>query len=160
MRFVATFTDLAAAAGVGAMAGLAGTAAMTASSSIEAKLRHRAPSDAPAQAAGALLGVQPRDEKAKQRFSTVLHWGYGTGWGAARGLLDVAGLSGPTAAAAHLGAVWGAEQIVLPATGVAGPAWTWGAKEAAVDVFHHAVYAAVTSTAYEIRALWRTGGRK
>jgi hypothetical protein len=38
---------LAAAAGVGLAAGLAGTAAMSLSSTIEARIRHREPSTAP-----------------------------------------------------------------------------------------------------------------
>lgn len=46
------------------VAGVVGTAAMTVSSTLEAKLRGREPSTTPARAA-------------------VAHWGCGTGWGAA-----------------------------------------------------------------------------
>lgn len=144
-----TLSDLAACAGVGALAGLAGTAAMTVSSTLEAKIRGRGSSDAPAKAAGALLGVQPKDEASKARFATLVHWAYGTAWGTVRGLFDVAGLSGPAAAAAHLGAVWVGEQVVLPATGAASPGWKWGAKEIVIDLVHHTVYAGATSAAYE-----------
>lgn len=115
-------SDLAAAASVGALAGSIGTAAMTVSSTAEAKLRGRGSSDAPAAAAGVVLGVEPSGDAGKARFGAVVHWAYGTGWGTVRGLLDVAGLRGPSAAAAHLGAVWAGEQVVLPATGVAAPA--------------------------------------
>jgi hypothetical protein len=160
MGVTRTLGEMAAAAGAGALAGLAGTAAMTLSSSVEATVRGREPSDAPARAAGALLRVRPRDEQGKKRFSTAVHWGYGTGWGAARGLIGVAGLRGPAAAAAHLGAVWGGEQIVLPATGVSGPAWTWEAKEVAVDLFHHAVYAVATSATYELLDPRRRAARR
>ena len=38
---------------------------------------------------------------------------------------------------------------MLPSLGVAPPFWTWGAKEVAIDAFHHAVYVAATSAAYE-----------
>ena len=80
--------DTASAVGKGLFAGAAGTVAMTVSSTLEAKLRERGSSSAPADAAGKVLGVQPRDPDGQARFSTVVHWGYGTSWGAVRGLLD------------------------------------------------------------------------
>ena len=139
---------MAADVGKGLFAGLLGTAAMTVSSTAEMKIRGRPASNAPAVAAGKVLGVEPKDEAGEARFSTLVHWGYGTAWGAARGLIGAAGLRGPAATAAHLGAVWGSEQIMLPALGVAPPFWTWGAKEVGIDAFHHLVYAAATSAAY------------
>ena len=48
--------DVAAAFGKGVFAGVAGTAAMTISSTVEMKLRGRAASSAPAQAAAKVLG--------------------------------------------------------------------------------------------------------
>jgi hypothetical protein len=142
--------QVAAAVGVGLAAGLAGTAAMTASSSIEMKLRGRSGSSAPAQAAGKVLGVRPEGEKENKRFGTLVHWGYGTGWGAVRGILACAGLPAPAATAAHMAAVWGAEQVMLPALGVAPPATEWGVKEIAIDAWHHLVYAGATGAAYEL----------
>ncbi len=67
--------DVASAVGKGLAAGLVGTAAMTVSSSLEAKARHREASTAPADAAGKVLGVQPRDAAGKARFSNAVHWG-------------------------------------------------------------------------------------
>src|SRR5579875_3778900 len=99
--------QVAAAIGVGLAAGLAGTAAMTASSTIEMKLRGRSGSSTPVQAAKKVLGVQPEGEKEQKRFGTLVHWGYGTGWGAARGVLAALGLPAPAATAAHLVTVWG-----------------------------------------------------
>lgn len=141
---------MAAAGGVGALAGLVGTAAMTVSSTLEAKLSGRGSSDTPAQAAGTVAGVEPSSEAGKARFSNLVHWGYGMGWGVVRGLFGFAGLRGPAAAAAHLAAVWGGEQVVLPATGVSGPAPSWGAQAVGIDLLHHTVYAAATSAAYEL----------
>jgi hypothetical protein len=69
----------------GLVAGAAGTAAMTISSAAEAKVRKRSASSAPADAAGQVLGAEPSDEQAKERFSNAVHWGYGTSWGAVRG---------------------------------------------------------------------------
>lgn len=140
---------LAGAIGKGLFAGAVGTLVMTASSTIEMKLRGREASSAPAEAAGKLLGVKPTAEEAKERFSNIVHLGYGTGWGAARGVIGFLGLSGPLAAAAHLAAVWGTELVMLPALDVAPPATEWGPKELAVDGFHHAVYVTATSVAYE-----------
>ena len=142
--------DVAADVGRGLFAGLLGTAAMTVSSTAEMKIRGRPASNAPAVAAGKVLGVEPKDEEGEARFSTLVHWGYGTGWGAVRGLVGSAGLEGPAAAAAHFGAVWGAEQVMLPALNVAPPFWTWGAKEVSIDAFHHLVYATATSVAYSV----------
>jgi len=139
--------DVAGAAGRGLFAGVAGTAAMTFSSTLEAKLRKRASSSAPADAAGKVLGVAPRDEAGQTRFSTVVHWGYGTSWGAVRGLLQAAGLDGAAATTAHYGLVWGSEQVMLPTLDVAPPLWKWGVQEIAIDAFHHAVYVVATSIA-------------
>ena len=58
--------DVTAAVGKGLAAGFAGTAAMTLSSSVEAKLRHRPPSSNPARAASVALGVAPVDERGER----------------------------------------------------------------------------------------------
>ena len=142
--------DVAAAVGKGLFAGVAGTAAMTASSTLEAKLRGRGASSTPAQAAQKVLGVEPIDEGSEARFSNLVRWEYGTVWGGARRLLAAAGLSGPTATAAHLGAVWGSEQVMLPTLGVTPPLTEWGAKEVAIDALHHLVYAGATGVAYSL----------
>ena len=142
--------DVAAAFGKGVFAGIAGTAAMTISSTIEMRLRGRAASSTPAKAAVKVLGVEPIDEESEARFSNLVHWGYGTAWGGARGFLGAAGLSGPAATAAHFGAVWGSEQVMLPALGVAPPLTEWGAKEVAIDVLHHIVYVGATGMSYSL----------
>lgn len=154
MRVVRLLSEVSAAAGRGLLAGLAGTAAMTVSSTLEARVRGRGDSSAPADAAAVVLGVHTGGESGG-RFSTLVHWGYGTGWGALRGLIGWAGLSGIPATAAHLAAVWGGEQVVLPTTGVSEPASSWGVEEVAIDLLHHTVYAAATGLAYE--ALDRAG---
>ena len=136
--------------GKGIFAGVAGTAAMTISSTIEMKARGRPASSTPALAAAKVLGVEPVDEEAKERFSNLVHWGYGIAWGGARGLLAAAGLSGPAATAVHLGAVWGSEQVMLPALGVTPPLTEWGVKEVAIDALHHLVYAGATGVAYSL----------
>ncbi len=121
---------------------------MTISSTLEAKLNDRDPSSAPADAAGKVLGVQPRDPESKARFSTVVHWGYGTGWGAVRGVYAAAGLPGPAATAAHFATVWGTSMVMLPSLGVAPPPSEWGGRELVTDAFHHAIYAIAAGVAY------------
>ena len=79
-----------------------------------------------------------------------MHWGYGTGWGAVRGLLATAGLSPRAATAAHLTAIWGQEIVMLPALGVAPPITRWEKEEVAIDLFHHVVYATATGIAYGV----------
>ena len=138
----------ASAVGRGLFAGAAGTAAMTLSSTLEMRLRDREGSTAPADAAAKVLGIQPRNPAGKARFSNVVHWAYGTGWGAARGVIGAAGLSGPAATGAHFAAIWPSALVMLPALGVAPPPWKWGATELGVDALHHLVYVTATSVAY------------
>lgn len=86
--------DIAWVVGKGLSTAAAGTAAMTVSSTLEAKIRDRGLSSAPADAADKVLCVQPRDEAGEARFSNIVHWSYGTLWGAVRGLLHAAGIDG------------------------------------------------------------------
>jgi hypothetical protein len=122
---------------------------MTVSSTIEQKRRGRDASTAPADAATKVLGIDGFcDEATKNRVSNIVHWGYGTAWGAVRGLLDAAGLSPAAATVAHGAALWGSEQVMLPALGVAPPLWEWGAVEVGID-------AGITPSTRSRRA-WRT----
>jgi hypothetical protein len=147
-RAVGTFAD---AIGKGVVAGFAGTAAMTVSSTLEAKLRRREPSSAPARATAKVLGIKEfEDSVAQARFNDLSHWGYGTGWGVLRGLLGATGLSAKAATAAHGAAIYGAAQATLPALEIAPPAVFWAKEEIAIDLFHHAVYAVATGVAYEL----------
>ena len=150
MRTDSGIRGFAASLGRGLMAGAIGTAAMTVSSTLEAKARGREASTAPADAAMKVLGIDGFcDEGAKSRFSNIVHWGYGTSWGLPRALLERAGLRPAAATAAHGAALWGSEQVMLPALSVAPPITFWGREEIAIDGFHHAVYAVSTGIAYE-----------
>ena len=142
---------LADAIGRGLLAGTAGTAAMTVSSTLEANLRGREPSTAPAKAATKALGIESfEDGEAYERFSNLVHWGYGTGWGVARGLLRLVGFGPRLATAAHFAAVWGSALYTLPKLEVAPPVTEWGAEEVAIDVLHHLVYVTATAAAFEL----------
>ena len=144
-------SNFATAIGDGLVAGFLGTAAMTASSTIEAKLRHRAVSSAPARATARALGIATfENDVARARFNDLSHWGYGTGWGVVRGILGAVGLRPAKATAAHGAAVWGSAAVSLPALDVAPPFVFWGREEVAIDLFHHTVYAVATGIAYEL----------
>src|SRR5436305_1146112 len=128
--------EIATEVGKGLIAGFVGTVAMTIASTIEMKLRKRPPSTAPADAAGKVLHIAPRDDAGKQRFSNLVHYAYGTGWGLGRAAIGAAlcaattrgrkrSLLGPLG---FFAAVWGASLVMLPRLGVAKPFWRWGGK--------------------------------
>lgn len=141
-------SEVAAAVGKGLFAGLAGTASITLAQAIEMKLTGRLPSDVASKVAGKILGVQPRNAEGRKRFSTVVHWGYGTAWGAARGLLGFGGVREPTARTLHFLAVWSTAAVMLPALNQAPPVTEWDLEQIATDALHHAIYAAATGAAW------------
>jgi hypothetical protein len=142
---------LAESIGKGLVAGFAGTAAMTISSTTEARLRHRRASSAPARATARMLGIREFDsDLARERFNDLSHWGYGTGWGVVRGVLAATGMSPRVATAAHGAAIYGTAQVTLPAFDVAPPIVFWRKEEVAIDAWHHAVYAVATGLAYRL----------
>jgi hypothetical protein len=142
---------LGSSIGKGLLAGFVGTAAMTVSSTLEARIRHRAASSAPARATAKVLGIKEfEDDIAAARFNDLSHWGYGTGWGVVRGLLAATGMSPKAATAAHGAAIWGSAQVTLPALEVVPPVVFWQKREIAIDVFHHAVYTVATGIAYKL----------
>ena len=150
---------LPASIGKGLVAGFAGTAAMTVSSTLEARLRGRPASSAPARATAKVLGIKEFDGPlAQARFNDLSHWGYGTGWGVVRGLLGAASLAPARATAAHGAAIWGSAAVTLPALDIAPPFVFWGKEEVAIDLFHHTVYAVATGLAYEVIAGGRPNG--
>ncbi len=125
---------------------------MTLSSTIETKASGREPSSTPADAVAVVARVQPTDQVGQSRLNIAAHRSYGIGWGIARAVLDLLGLRGPVATAAHFGAVLGAEQALLPALGVAKPTPARRAAAAAADALHHAVYAGACGLAYDYLA--------
>jgi len=153
-RAVEALDAVAVALGRGLVAGVAATAAMTVASTTEMKLRRRAPSTAPAEVAGKLLGVERRDPAAPahDRFATVAHAATGVSLGTVRGLLDLAGVRGPAAPAAFFAIAWAPDLVAVPASGASPPPWRWGAIELALSAAHHAVYAAAGEGAYRTLA--------
>jgi hypothetical protein len=170
------FTGLSKAGGAlgkGLIAGFAGTVAITISQMIEMQITQRSNSNAPVIVAGKALGVEPRGkadqekEKAQedreeasdevqqkveaneQKFTQIMHFSYGTGWGVFRGALDLAGVHGPLADLFQFSAIWGAAQVMLPAAAGTPPITEWSPKQIAIDVMHHAVYACAVGLTYD-----------
>jgi hypothetical protein len=157
--------------GRGLIAGLAGTLAITVSQMIEMKITKREASSSPVKVGGDVLGVEPAGladqekekiktgksskdleqevEANKQKFGQLIHLGYGTAWGVARGVMDLAGVGGLPATTLHFGAVWGTALAMLPSTGASEPITKWTPKQIAIDVLHHAVYAIAAGIVYD-----------
>jgi hypothetical protein len=159
--------------GKGLIAGLFGTVAITISQLIEMKITKRDESTAPVKVGGEVMGVEPKgladQEKQKsksengeaskftkevvetneQRFGQLMHFGYGTSWGVARGLLNATGLHGWPATLIHFGAVWSTALIMLPKTGASEPITKWTPQQITIDVLHHAVYAITAGIVYD-----------
>lgn len=128
----------------GAVAGLAGAAAMTAGEKVEQALTGRPDSYVPARALLTLLGRRPGDREQPVVWNHVMHWGTGALLGGLRGVWSVTGIRGPVASTWHTVARLAFDQTVENVTGVGAPPMTWPREEQVVDVLHKGVYAAVT----------------
>jgi hypothetical protein len=145
-----TDTGIARAAVLGMLAGAVGTVAMTVTQQVEMSLSGRSPSTVPGQVGAHLVpGADPAVSADVARLNGPVHWGHGIAMGALRGVLDVAGLHGPAATAAHFALVWGGDATLYRALGVADVPWRWSSAELGADLLHKGVYAAVTGVVYD-----------
>ncbi|MGI8887809.1 MAG: hypothetical protein ACR2GB_02370 [Nocardioidaceae bacterium] len=127
--------------GKGVVAGLAGTLAMTLSERLEMAINGREASNVPGQVGAHLLpGKDPDNSADVEQLSAAVHWAHG---------LDVAGLRGPAATAAHFALVWSGDAALYRALGIAPLPWQWPADELAADVLHKGVYAVTTAAVSE-----------
>jgi hypothetical protein len=134
------------------IAGTAGTAAMTASTAIEMRIRGRPASTAPVEAAERATGITLPSDDARRALSWAAHLPFGIGMAAARPALARALPSAQAAAAAFAALAWLPDLAVVPALGATPPPWRWGAAELAISGLHHAVYAAGVETAWRAAA--------
>ena len=119
----------------GMVAGAVGTVAMTLSERVEMSLTGRAPSTVPGQVGAHLLpGADPANPSDVARLGGPVHWGHGVAMGALRGVLDVAGLQGPAASAAHVALVWGGDAALYRSLGIADVPWRWSRNELGADL--------------------------
>jgi hypothetical protein len=134
----------------GMVAGAVGTIAMTVSERLEMAVSGREASTVPGQVGAHLLPRQnPSSTTDIERLNTPVHWAHGISMGALRGALDQAGLRGLPASAAHFALLWGGDAALYRALGIADVPWRWDADELGPDLFHKAVYAAVTGAVYD-----------
>ncbi len=141
--------NLGTAIGVGLIAGLAGTIAMTLSQMAEMKVTHRKPSNTPANAVREVLDVEPVTPGKAEEVSNEAHLAYGTSLGMIRGILGLAGLKGIIADSFHFLIVWGGQLYMLPSLKVAAPITHQSAKTITTDIVHHIVYVATAGCVYD-----------
>jgi hypothetical protein len=144
-------TPLAAVA-KGLIAGAAGTAAMTAAQTAAIKARGREGSTVPAEVGKRIIrGVLQRDvpEDKTPLLNNVMHWGYGTSWGAVYGLVEGTVHAPPLKSGLAFGtAVWAAGLVGLPAMRLAPPVWEYPPLELALEVGYHLVYGVAAAFAF------------
>jgi hypothetical protein len=127
----------------GLAAGFAGTCALTVSQRIEMAVSGRAPSDLPARVAEGVLRIRLRG-RGRSVAATAAHWINNTSSGIGRAALGAAGLRGAPALAGSFVLYLGGEALLFRALGFERSALR------GVDVVHAAVWASVTSVAYEL----------
>lgn len=134
-----------------------GTAALTVSQLVEAKVRGSEPPTAAGAVAnrvaeGVLLEEVP--EERKPVLNQAMHWLYGTAWGGVYGLVQETFRLSPVRHGLGFGAFVGSVATAeLPALKLMPPPWRLPPQEIAVSTFHHLVYGVATAAAY--RALRR-----
>jgi hypothetical protein len=132
------------AAGVGAVAGLAGGAAMILTEKVEQGVTRRPNSYVPARALLTLLGRRPGEAAKPFLSNRLMHYGTAAALGALRGVWAVTGIRGVYANVWHTVVRLGFDQTVENATGAGAPPHTWPRRELVVDVLHKAVFSVVT----------------
>ena len=141
--------NLGTAIGVGLIAGLAGTIAMTLCQMAEMKVSGRKPSDTPANAVREVLDVEPVTPRRAEEVSNEVHIAYGTSLGMIRGLLGLTGLKGMLANTLHFIIIWGGKIFMLPSLRVAAPITHENAKTITTDIVHHVVYVTTAGCVYD-----------
>lgn len=136
---------------LGAIAGVAGTAAMTGIQLAIARARGTQPSDAPVKAARKIArGVAHRDVPKRRRplVNNLVHWGYGALWGVAFAEAGRRVRARPLPQGLALGTlVWGASLAELPALSLAPAPWRQPPAELALDASYHLAYGVAVSEA-------------
>lgn len=154
------------AVGRGLVAGVAGTAAMTAWQELSARLmsadedggEEAEPRDPWEQASAPAKVAKRIGEGVFQRevssdliplLTHVTHWGYGTGWGAVYGLLaGTSRESGVGTGAAFGTGVWLASYVQLVPMRLYEPPWKYSPKELAMEFSYHLVYGVAVAASF------------
>jgi hypothetical protein len=151
------------ALGRGIVAGVAGTAAMTAVQESVSRLRDSSDGnggpptwdDAPAPAKVArkvLEGVFDAPQPASRipLLTNVMHWGYGAAWGAVYGLLHGTLRARPILQGPLFGAgVWVMSYVQLVPMGLYRPPWEYDVETVGIDLSYHLAYGLGVAAAFD-----------
>lgn len=133
----------------GIVAGVAGTGVMSAFQEfVEMPITKRESSYAPADLAEKILPIHPGSEQARKQLNWVIHFGLGTMWGSAYGLIAHAGLRGPKAIAVTFATVYTSDVLLNMGLGLAKPS-TWTKQDWTIDLLDKFVQAAATGVLYD-----------
>jgi hypothetical protein len=126
------------------LAGIGGTLAITASTTLEMRLRGRPASQVPADTVERLLGRELHPPL-RQAAGTAAHLVSGLALGPPRVLLASIVAREPAATLLFALVASAPDVVIVPALGVTEPPWRWGATELAISLAHHLAYAAGAS---------------
>lgn len=127
------------------LAGVAGTAAMSAAYASERRLRHRRqPVDyddslVPGQIVASIMHLPHVTAKEDYELGMGLRWGYGSAFGLFHGLLRRT-IGEPWATAVFAGTLMSATFSLFPLLGRTPPPWRWPADVMATCLATHAIY--------------------
>ncbi len=135
--------------GRGAVAGMLGTAAMTAFQKlVEMPITGRPDSYVPAEIAERVLGVRASTPEGRKRVNYAAHTALGAMWGAAYGVAALQGLRGQKAANAVFAAVYPTDVAMTAALGVSDPR-SWSAQDWVIDSVEKYIEAQATSALFD-----------
>ncbi len=141
--------SLASSLALGALSGLAGTAAMTAFQKlVEMPVTGREDSYAPADFAEKVLGIQPVTASGRWRLNYLTHFALGTLWGAAYGVAASKGLRGPRAVSAVFAVVYTGDVLLNAALGLYHPS-QWSRQDLLIDIVDKVVQAQATGIVFD-----------
>lgn len=135
--------------GRGIVAGVAGTAVMTAFQQfVEMPLTGRQPSYAPADFAERVLPIDTSTARGRELLNWGTHFALAGMWGTAYGLVASAGLRGQQAALAVFGLVYTGDVALNTVLGLYQPG-SWTAQDWVVDVVDKLVQAEATGVIFD-----------
>ncbi len=131
------------------MAGVAGTALMTAFQKfIEMPLTGREDSYAPAEFAQRILPIHANSEQARKRLNYATHFSLGGMWGTAYGIAALRGLRGQKAVNTVFATVYTGDVLLNTALGLYKPT-QWSVQDVVVDVVDKYVQAQATGFLFD-----------
>jgi hypothetical protein len=156
------------ALGRGLIAGVAGTAAMTAYQTARSIRSGSTVKDAVAPDPPEAWGDAPAPGQVGYRFlrgmfekhvsprqatkmTNAVHWLYGTAWGGLYGLAEGTAELNPVVAGTGFGSlVFANAYAMLPAMGLYDPPWKYDAKTLGIDWSYHLVYGVTTAVTFRL----------